>query len=88
MCDDFCKCRYKFVGDMSILEVINLITCGLASYNFRNHVASDIATNENFLPSQNFESQNKLDSVKQWTEKKLMKMNEEKSKVMILCANR
>ena len=75
--------RYKFVDDMSILEVINLITCGLASYNFRNHVASDIATDQNFLPPQNFKSQSNLDSVKQWTENKLMKLNEKKSKVII-----
>ena len=75
--------RYKFVDDMSILEVINLITCGLASYNFWNHVASDIATDKNFLPPQNFKSQSNLDSVKQWTENKLMKLNEKNSKVII-----
>jgi hypothetical protein len=34
--------RYKYVDDMSILEVINLITHGLASYNFTNHVAINL----------------------------------------------
>ena len=34
--------KYKWVDDLSLLEMINLITVGLSSYNFRNHVASDI----------------------------------------------
>ena len=74
--------RFKFVDDMSLLELINLITCGIASYNFWNHVASDIAINQKFLPSQNCNSQNQLDSVKQWTDK-LMKLNKEKTKVIV-----
>ena len=31
-------CKYKFVDDLSILEVINLIAVGLAAYNFKQHV--------------------------------------------------
>ena len=68
---------------MSLLELINLITCGIASYNFRNHVASDIAINQKFLPSQNCNSKTQLDSVKQWTDDKLMKVNKEKTKVIV-----
>ena len=30
--------KYKFVDDLSVLEVINLIAAGLASYNFKQHV--------------------------------------------------
>ena len=75
--------RFKFVDDMSILELINLITCGVATYNFRNHVASDIATNQNYLPPENCKSQNYLNSVEQWTDSKLMKLNKEKTKVII-----
>ena len=41
--------RYKFVDDMSILEVINLITCGLDSYNFTNNLATDIIKVQNLL---------------------------------------
>ena len=37
------KDRYKFVDDLSLLEVINLLTVGLSTYNFKNHVASDVA---------------------------------------------
>ena len=34
--------KYKFIDDLSLLEVINLVMCGISSYNFKNHVASDI----------------------------------------------
>ena len=34
--------RYKWVDDLSILEIVNLVNIGLATYNFRFHVASDV----------------------------------------------
>ena len=66
--------------DRDDMELINLITCGIASYTFRNHVASDIAINQKFLPSENCKSQNQLDSVQQWTDDKIMRLNKEKEK--------
>ena len=75
--------RYKFVDDMSLLEIINLITCGISSYNFRNHVASDIATDQKFLPSENILSQSNLDSVKEWTDEQVMRLNKEKNKDIV-----
>ena len=77
------KDRFKFVDDMSLLEIINLVTRGLASYNFKNHVASDIAIRDSYLPPENIKSQNYLDSVQEWTDGKKMKLNHKKSKVMI-----
>ena len=77
------KDRFKFVDDMSLLEIINLVTRGLASYNFKNHVASDIAIGDSYLPPENIKSQNYLDSVQEWTDGKKMKLNHKKSKVMI-----
>ena len=43
--------KFKFVDDLSTLEMINLIFAGLASYNFKQHVASDIGVDQLFLPS-------------------------------------
>ena len=42
--------RFKFVDDLSILELINLILAGLIDYDFKNHVASDIGVNQK-IPS-------------------------------------
>ena len=75
--------RYKFVDDLSILEKINLILCGLSSYNFRNHVASDIGPHQKFLPSDNIQSQSYLKQIEKWTEDNKMKLNVQKSNVMI-----
>jgi hypothetical protein len=36
--------KFKFIDNLSVVEVINLISIGLASYNCRNHVPSDVAT--------------------------------------------
>ena len=75
--------KFKFVDDLSTLEVINLILAGLTSYNFKQHVASDIGTDNLFLPSENIQSQNNMDNISNWTNQNLMQLNERKSKVMI-----
>ena len=78
------KWKYKFIDDLSILEVINLVLCGLASYDFKTHVASDVAVHGNFLPIQNVQSQNYLDKISQWTREKKMSLNKQKSKFMLI----
>ena len=34
--------RFKFVDDLTILEIVDLLTVGLTSYNIKQHVPSDI----------------------------------------------
>ena len=75
--------RFKFVDDLSTLEKLNLILLGLSSYNFRNHVASDIGIEQKYLPSDNFQSQGYLDTIQNWTEANKMKLNVKKSNLMI-----
>ena len=75
--------RFKFVDDLSLLEKLNLILIGLASYNFKYHVASDIGTNQKFLSAENFESQEYLKKIEDWTNLNKAKLNVGKSNVMI-----
>ena len=75
--------KYKFVDDLSMLEIINLISAGLAHYNFKHHVASDIGVNQLYLPSENVCSQSYMNNVSEWTQSNKMELNERKSKVMI-----
>ena len=63
--------RYKFVDDLSILEKINLINIGATSYNFRQHVASDVGINQLFVPSSNLKAQNYLNNIQEWTKNKI-----------------
>ena len=75
--------KFKFIDDLSILEIINLISIGLASYNFNRHVASDIGAENFFLDPRNIKSQEYLDKIASWTKGQKMKLNKEKTNYMI-----
>ena len=68
----------SFIDDYSILKIINLISQGLSSFNFKSQVASDINIEHNqVLPESNFQSQAHLDKIADWTSTHLMKLNSE-----------
>ena len=68
---------------MSLLEKVNLISCGISSYNFKNHVASDMAIGDSYLPTENVKSQGYLDSIQTWTDAKKVRLNQDKTKLII-----
>ena len=76
--------KFKFVDDFSILEIVNLLTIGLCSYNMKAHVASDIKTNATYIPPENLKSQAYLTSISEWTNQQKMQINESKTKQMII----
>ena len=68
--------KFKFIDDLSILEIINLISQGLASHNFKFQVEVDMNIEHNqYLPQSNIKSQNYLDKISDWTHLNLMKLN-------------
>ena len=75
--------KFKFIDDLSILEILNLISIGLASYNFREHVPSDIGADNYFLDPRKIRSQGYLDKIESWTQRQKMKLNKEKTSYMI-----
>ena len=79
--------KYKFVDDLSILEIINLVSIGISSYNFRHHVASDIGVDMKYVSNENIQSQTHLNEICTWTDRMKMKLNEGKCKVMIFVEN-
>ena len=46
--------KFKFIDDLSILEIINLISQGLTSFNFKSQVASEINSTTNFCHKEIF----------------------------------
>ena len=74
--------RYKYVDDLSILEVISLAGL-LVEYNCVQHVPSDIGIDQLFLPPTDYKTQEHLDSISQWTDVNKMKVNTEKSNYMM-----
>ena len=65
------------------MEIVNLVTIGLSSYNFKSHVASDVGIDQYFMDPRNLRSQSYLSQISTWTENKKMKLNEDKTKIMI-----
>ena len=76
--------RWKWVDDLSTLEVINMITVGLSSYNFKQHVASDIPEHGQFLNPSNLKTQFYINQLDSWSNMHKMKLNKLKTKYMIV----
>ena len=76
--------RFKFVDDLSILEIVNLLTVGITSFNIRQEVPSDIPAHNQYIPPQNLQSQVWLDEIDRWTDNQKMLINEQKTKTMII----
>ena len=74
--------KYRFIDDLSIIEIINLISVGISSYNSKVQVPSDIIEENTYIPPENITSQKSLDLIEQWTKNKKMKLNFRKSKYM------
>ena len=74
--------RFKYVDDLSILELICLSGL-LIEYQFKTHIPSDIATEQLYLPAESFKTQRQIDQISDWTQKNLMKLNTAKSNYMI-----
>ena len=75
--------RFKFVNDLTILEIVDLLTVGLTSYNIKQHVPSDINVHNQYIPGQNLQSQTWLDEINHWTEQQKMQINQKKTKNVI-----
>ena len=80
--------KYKFIDDLSILEILNLVSIALSNYNFHQHIASDIGIEEKYLEPSSVKSQDYLDKIAAWTCKQEMKLNSDKTKYMIFNPSR
>ena len=75
--------RFKFVDDLTILEIVNLLTVGITSYNLKQHVPSDLPVHNQYIPPANLQSQHWLDEINKWTVNQQMLINEKKTKNLI-----
>ena len=75
--------RFKFLDDLSILEIVNLLTVGLTSFNLKMQVPNDISAHNQYIPPHNLKSQEWLDWISEWTTNQKMMINGQKSKCMI-----
>ena len=75
--------RYKFVDDLTALEIVNLLCVGITSFNLRDQEPNDIPIHNNFIPSEKLKSQEYLNEINSWTMKQKMLINQKKTKTMI-----
>ena len=75
--------RFKFVDDLTFLEIIYLLNIGIASYNVRAHVPSDIPEHNQVILAENLKTSKHLEEISEWTKKKKMQLNLKKTKSMI-----
>ena len=75
--------KFKFMDDLSILEVILLTNIGLASHNPKLNVPSNIPSHNQFIPSEFLKTQKYLKDINEWTESKKMELNQKKTKSLI-----
>ena len=74
--------RFKYVDDLTVLELV-MFGSWLSEYNFKNHVASDIGIEEKYVSATNLQTQDTINSIAEWTDTNLMKLNTHKSNYMI-----
>ena len=79
--------KYKFCDDLTILELV-MMGGLLSEYNFSNHVASDIGTNQLFLDPANLKTQTSISDLEQWTANNKMRLNQKKSNYIIFTRSR
>ena len=75
--------KFKFMDDLSILEVVLLTNIGLASHNPKMNVPSHIPSHNQFIPSTFLKTQEYLNEINVWTESKKMELNQKKTKSLI-----
>ena len=76
--------RFKYVDDLSILEIVNLLSVGLSSHNFKSQVAADIPIHGQIINKNDLKSQHYLNEINKWTRNQKMVINEKKTKSMII----
>ena len=71
------------MDDLTILEIVNLLTVGLSSFNLKQQVPRDIPEHNQYIPAENLKSQKWLDQINVWTKNQKMVINEKKTKSLI-----
>ena len=72
--------RFKFVDDLSVLEKINLLLIGLASFNCHTSVPSDLPTHNQSISAEHLKPKQYLKRIMEWTENQKIIVDQMKPK--------
>ena len=75
--------KFQYIDDLSAVEAVH--TQGkLIEYDFYQHVASDVAIGQLFLPQNTFKTQSYNNAICDWSEHNKMVINQEKFNYMVI----
>ena len=76
--------RFKFIDDLTVLELINLINIGISSINVKHQIPNDIPTHNQYIDSKYLKTQSYLQQINKWSDNQQMCISEKKTKAMII----
>ena len=75
--------RWKCVDDLTILEIINLLTVGMSCFHVKNQVQSYMHIDKNYIFEESLITKTHLEKISEWTLNQKMKVNKKKTNYMI-----
>ena len=75
--------RWKWVDNLTFVEIINLVNIGISSYLSKVQVQNDIDINKHYIAPENLETNKHLKYISDWTNTQKIKLNTKKSNNMI-----
>ena len=75
--------RFKFVDDLTALEIVNLLTVGLTSFHLKVSVPNDIPCHNQYIQPEKLKTQEYLNEINLWTIRNKMLINQKKTKAII-----
>ena len=75
--------KFKYIDDISVLDAVNH-RHQLVNYNALQHVPSDIAVDEKYLPPESLKTPAINKEISDWTTSNKMRLNEQKSNFLWL----
>ena len=69
------KHKFKFVDDLTALEIVNLISVGMSNFNVKMSIPNDIPSHNGYIPKKNLKIQSYLHEFSARTNLKKMKLN-------------
>ena len=76
--------RWKWVDDLTILEIINLLTIGMSCFNVKANVPNDINIDKHYIHKSELDTQEHLFKISDWTSEQKMMLNKNKTKYMLI----
>ena len=73
---------FKYIDDASFMEIINLLSIGISSFNSKITIPTDIV--DHYIPPQNLKSSDHINKISEWSDINKMALNTDKTKYMII----